>query len=79
MTSTRRARLVLSAWALCVFAPATFAAPALWLRSAAISPDGKTVAFSYRGGLWRVPAVGGPATPLTVGEAYDTEPVWSPD
>ena len=52
---------------------------ALWLRQPAISPDGKTVVFSYRGDLWSVPAGGGTATPLTVASAYDTSPVWSPD
>lgn len=53
--------------------------PALWLRYPAISPDGSTIVFSYRGDLWSVPSTGGPATPLTVHEAYETEPVWSPD
>ena len=52
---------------------------ALWLRYPAISPDGKTIAFEYRGNLWKVPADGGVATPLTVGESYNSMPVWSPD
>lgn len=52
---------------------------ALWLRNPAISPDGATIAFSYRGDLWTVPAAGGTATPLTVHPAYDSMPVWSPD
>jgi len=52
---------------------------ALWLRYPAISPDGKTIAFEYRGNLWRVSAGGGVATPLTVGESYNSMPVWSPD
>jgi len=60
-------------------APTAAAQDALWLRSAAISPDGKTVAFSYRGDLWTVPVAGGAATPVTVAAAYDTAPVWSPD
>ncbi|MGH9869660.1 MAG: S41 family peptidase [Candidatus Polarisedimenticolia bacterium] len=55
------------------------AEPALWLRQAAISPDGKTVVFSYHGDLWTVPAAGGTASPLTLHTAYDTSPVWSPD
>lgn len=53
--------------------------PALWLRYPAISPDGATVVFSYRGDLWTVPVAGGTAVPLTVHEAYDFAPVWSPD
>ncbi len=59
--------------------PAMAAEQALWLRSPAISPDGSTIAFSYRGDLWTVPAAGGTATPLTVHPAYDGNPVWSPD
>ncbi len=59
--------------------PAAGAEPALWLRTRAISPDGRTIAFSYRGDLWSVPAIGGTATPLTVHAAYDGTPVWSPD
>ena len=50
-----------------------------WLRYPAISPDGKTVVFSFRGDLWKVSASGGAATPLTTNPAHDTMPVWSPD
>jgi Tol biopolymer transport system component/C-terminal processing protease CtpA/Prc len=57
----------------------TAAEPALWLRYPAISPDGQTIAFSYRGDLWRVPSSGGQATQLTVHAAHDYIPVWSPD
>jgi Tol biopolymer transport system component/C-terminal processing protease CtpA/Prc len=53
--------------------------PALWLRYPSISPDGETIAFSYRGDLWRVPVSGGLATQLTVHAAHDFIPVWSPD
>ncbi|HXS82215.1 MAG TPA: peptidase S41, partial [Methylomirabilota bacterium] len=52
---------------------------ALWLRYPAISPDGRTIAFEYRGNLWKVAAEGGVASPLTVGESYNSMPVWSPD
>ncbi len=65
--------------ALCVSAAPARAENALWLRAAAISPSGTTVAFSYRGDLWTVPVSGGSATPITVAAAYDTAPVWSPD
>ena len=51
----------------------------LWMRYPAISPDGKTIVFSYKGDLFRVSADGGFATPLTIHEAYDFAPVWSPD
>ncbi len=52
---------------------------ALWLRYPSISPDGKSIVFSYQGDLFMVSADGGMATPLTVHEAYDFMPVWSRD
>ena len=51
----------------------------LWLRYPAVSPDGGTILFCYKGDIYRVPAEGGQAFPLTIGEAYDTTPVWSHD
>ncbi len=53
-------------------------APA-WLRYPAISPDGKTIVFTYKGDLYRVPSNGGTAVPLTIHEAHDYMPVWSHD
>jgi Tol biopolymer transport system component/C-terminal processing protease CtpA/Prc len=50
-----------------------------WLRYPAISPDGKTIVFTYRGDLYRVSSSGGTATPLTSHEAQDFMPVWSHD
>ncbi|MBQ9577533.1 MAG: PD40 domain-containing protein [Muribaculaceae bacterium] len=51
----------------------------LWMRYSAISPDGQTIAFSYKGDLFTVPVSGGAARQLTSNEAYDAYPVWSPD
>jgi len=51
----------------------------LWMRYPAISPDGQTVVFSYKGDLYTVPAEGGEARLLTMHEAHDFYPVWSPD
>src|SRR5690242_8124095 len=51
----------------------------LWLRYPTLSPDGKNIAFIFRGHLFRVRASGGQAIPLTVGAAHQTAPVWSPD
>lgn len=51
----------------------------LWLRNPALSPDGKTLAFTYKGDIWTVPVTGGQARQLTTNPAYDTAPVWSPD
>jgi len=51
----------------------------LWMRYPAISPDGETIAFSYKGDLYTVPAKGGTASILTVHTAYDFKPTWAPD
>ncbi|MCC5945307.1 MAG: PD40 domain-containing protein [Bernardetiaceae bacterium] len=51
----------------------------LWMRYAAISPDGAKIAFTYQGDLYVVSSQGGKAYPLTLHEAYDYRPVWSPD
>lgn len=51
----------------------------LWLRKNAISPDGKTIAFSYKGDIYTVPATGGTAKQITTNAAYETDPVWTPD
>jgi Tol biopolymer transport system component/C-terminal processing protease CtpA/Prc len=51
----------------------------LWLRYPAISPDGSTIAFTYKGDIFTVPAAGGRAQQITTNAAYDTHPVWSPD
>lgn len=55
------------------------AATPLWLRDVQISPDGKTIAFTYKGDIFTVPAAGGEAKRLTTAESYESVPVWSPD
>lgn len=50
-----------------------------WLRDVKISPDGKEIAFTYKGDIWKVPAAGGNAVRLTSQPSYESEPVWSPD
>lgn len=51
----------------------------LWLRNCAISPDGTTIAFAYKGDIFTVPVTGGSATQITSNPAFDNYPVWSPD
>ncbi|HNP18458.1 MAG TPA: S41 family peptidase [Fulvivirga sp.] len=50
-----------------------------WIRYQSISPDGKSIAFTYMGDLYRVPTEGGDALQLTFHEAHDYMPVWSKD
>lgn len=48
-------------------------------RYPSVSPDGDTVAFSWRGDLWSVESTGGLATRLTSHPADETRSAWSPD
>lgn len=51
----------------------------LWLRDVRISPDGKQIAFCYKGDVYKVPTTGGTAARLTTQPSYECSPVWSPD
>jgi tricorn protease len=53
--------------------------PIHFARTPDISPDGKLVAFSYLGDIWVVETIGGVARPVTMHEAHDIYPVFSPD
>lgn len=49
------------------------------LRYPALNPDGSMISFSYQGDIWVVPSIGGEARRLTIHEAYEHSPQWSPD
>ena len=49
------------------------------MRYPAISPDGKTIAFTYKGDIYKVSSAGGTAAPVTTHTANDFMPVWSHD
>lgn len=51
----------------------------LLLRQPSMSPDGSLIAFSFQGDIWTVPYTGGKATRLTIHEAYEANPLFSPD
>jgi tricorn protease len=51
----------------------------LLLRQPAINKDGSLVAFSFQGDIWTVPAAGGKATRITIHDAYEGHPIFSPD
>lgn len=51
----------------------------LWVRNTAISPDGKSLAFTYKGDIFKVNTDGGNAIQITNAKAFDSKPVWSPD
>lgn len=52
---------------------------ARWLRNPSISPDGQSIAFGYRGNIYKVSAQGGVATALTTGKVHYSNPIWSHD
>src|SRR5262245_7862605 len=44
-----------------------------------LSPSGKTIVFSYQGGLWKIGREGGTMSRLTKTAGFDSEPAWSPN
>ena len=64
-----------------LFLPITVSAQEnpLWLRYPSISPDGQTILFNYMGDIYKVPATGGTAMPLTISDSYEYSAVWSND
>lgn len=63
---------------LCILVSASVSGQ-VWLRGVAIAPDGRDIAFTYKGDIYLVPATGGTARPLTSDPAFDGYPRWSPD
>ena len=51
----------------------------LWMRYPSISPDGKEIAFSYKGNIYLVGSNGGNAIRLTTNTEFASQPIWSPD
>ncbi|MDO4948596.1 MAG: S41 family peptidase [Bacteroidales bacterium] len=51
----------------------------LWLRDVQISPNGREIAFCYKGDIYKVNVEGGNAVRLTTQDSYESFPVWSPD
>ena len=45
-----------------------------WLRNTSLSPDGSTVAFTYKGNIYTVPSAGGRATRITADGTYNPQP-----
>lgn len=67
----------LSVMAICLTYVCTAQTNPKWARYPAISPNGETIAFTYKGNLFTVPANGGVAKQLTYHSAHDYAPVWS--
>jgi len=64
--------------------PARDAEPVTSLRAIGalqprLSPDGNSIAFSYQGAIWTMPAAGGAMKRLSAGDGLDIEPAWSSD
>lgn len=72
-------KVILSALIAATAAGASAIDNPLWLRNTAISPDGSTIAFTFKGDIYTVPVNGGVAKQITSNSAYEASPVWSPD
>ena len=85
LAATRTKRAALNALAAALLslvlaaASGSAAAAVLSARMPAPSPDGSSIAFCYMGDIWIVDAEGGVARRLTVHEADDSFPSWSPN
>src|SRR5918996_1089323 len=81
MPSIRTLALVFLTPVSCLLTPPTAAGqePIRFARTPDIATDGKQVAFSYLGDIWTVETIGGVARPVTMHEAHDINPVFSPD
>src|SRR5438105_12759348 len=79
MTRLRRTSLVAMFVLMLSGAVASAQEPIRFGRTPDISPDGKLVAFSYLGDIWIVETIGGVARPVTMHEAHDILPAFSPD
>ena len=65
---------------LALIAPGLPAAEAIRLATApALSPDGDTLAFAWRGEIWLVSSAGGVARPWNTHPGHDTQPHFSPN
>jgi len=57
----------------------TYAQQPLLLRQPAINNNGSLIAFSFQGDIWTVTSSGGKASRLTIHDAYESNPIFSPD
>ena len=71
--------LLASATSAIAQSPSSSERGASWMRYPAISPDGKRIAFTFKGDIYLVSSGGGTAAPLTTHTANDFMPVWSHD
>jgi Tol biopolymer transport system component/C-terminal processing protease CtpA/Prc len=79
MKSLLAAALLASTTIVAAQSPSASPNGASWMRYPAISPDGRTIAFTFKGDIYKVSSAGGTATPLTANIANDYAPVWSHD
>ena len=70
---------ILATLAIAIAISASAQTTPLWMRHCAISPNGESIVFSYKGDIFCVSTEGGTARQLTSNPAYDAHPIWSPD
>lgn len=70
---------LISASLICLFITEGLMAQKNWVRTPSISPDGSKITFSYQGDIWTANADGSEPRRMTVHEAYESNPQFSPD
>ena len=73
------ASLALGAASLPAQLPTPTNAPIVGARMPTLSPDGRRIAFAYRGDIWIAPIENGRAKPITQNVETDSYPLFSPD
>ncbi|HSG28336.1 MAG TPA: hypothetical protein VLA34_07630, partial [Candidatus Krumholzibacterium sp.] len=76
-----RHRFLIASLALLLLIPAVAGASekARLIRCPDLDPSGSRIAFSYQGDIWTAGIDGQGARRITIHEAYETHPRWSPD
>lgn len=69
--------LTLFVWVITLSTMAQISNPLINFPS--LSPDGKSMAFSYQGDIWTAKADGTDPRRLTIHEGYETKPLWTAD
>ena len=70
---------LLIAWGMLMLSQLVFGQDNPLIRFPSLNPDGTKIAFSYQGDIWTANIDGSLPKRITIHEAYEASPIWSPD